>query len=194
MAKFPAPFGSDFPNLERALVENVPVLCTLLVGFVGLLFVTVATLPDIDKTFHEVSYRPLVIFPPVLFSIGGRAFALWISGLDCLFFYFAVLSIIYARMSDYRNLISETALAAQRCAEPLLAAEQARLDRRREKFVTLCMLAFNGGICSLPLALLPATHQRWHQSIVINGAIALLIFSLVSNRQRLSTLFRWPLW
>jgi hypothetical protein len=100
VARFPAPFGHDFPNLDRALTENVQVLCTLLVGFIGLLFVTVATLSDIDKSFHEVVYRPLLVWGPALFSASGRSFTLRIAGLDCLLFYLAVLSIIYARMSE----------------------------------------------------------------------------------------------
>jgi hypothetical protein len=153
MAQFPAPFGEDFPNLERALSENIPVLCGLLVGFAGLLFITVATLPDIDKNLHPIIYRPLVMYGPTLASAGGKAFALWITGVDCLLFYLAVVSIIYARMSQYRDLISEPALVMLRKQEPLIAEEENRLNRRRNRYVTSCMVLFNCAIISLPISL-----------------------------------------
>ncbi len=184
MARFPAPFGQDFPNLERALIENVPVLCTLLVGFVGLLFVTVATLPEISQSFHRVTYRPLVISGPSIFSCPGKDFSLWVSGMDCLLFYLSVVSIIYARMSQYRDLVSGTALAWLRQREPLVAGEEQRLDRRRERYVTTCMLLFDTGISSLPLALIPISDKRSHQSVVIDLVILLFIYSFWALRTR----------
>jgi hypothetical protein len=189
VARFPAPFGHDFPNLDRALTENVPVLCTLLVGFIGLLFVTVATLSDIDKSFHEVVYRPLLVWGPALFSASGRSFTLRIAGLDCLLFYLAVLSIIYARMSEYRDLVTDDRLTELR-KDQLFVNEQARLDRRRRRYVTTCMIFFNCAVSSLPLAFLPITHQRWHQGFVIDVVAVVLLFSFWSNRQRLPDLFR----
>jgi hypothetical protein len=185
MASFPAPFGQDFPNLEKALTENVPVLCTLLVGFIGLLFVTIATV-DTKDVMHVVSYRPLIVTCPEIFEAPGKNFTLWITGTDCLLFYLAVLSIIYARMSQYRDLVSDTDLAALRLREPLVSEEEKRLDRRRDSYVTICMFLFNTGISSLPLALIPFTDKRSRQSLVIDLVIVLLAYSVWALKGRLT--------
>lgn len=185
MARFPAPFGQDFPNLEEALTENVPVLCTLLVGFVGLLFVTIATV-DTEHAIHAVTYRPLIVACPQIFEVPGKNFVLWVTGIDCSLFYLAVVSIIYARMSQYRHLVTDTALAEMRQEEPLIGEEEKRLDRRRESYVTICMFLFNTGISSLPLALIPFTDKRSRQSIVIDLVIVLLLYSVWALKGRLS--------
>lgn len=185
MASFPAPFGQDFPNLEKALTENVPVLCTLLVGFIGLLFVTIATV-DTKEVMHTVTYRPLIVGCPQVFEVPGKNFTLWVAGIDCLLFYLAVVSIIYARMSQYRGLVSNAELIALREREPLVREEEKRLDRRRESYVTICMFLFNTGISSLPLALIPFTDKRSRQSIVIDLVVVLLIYSVWALKGRLT--------
>jgi hypothetical protein len=183
---FPAPFGEDFPNLERGLSENIPVLCGLLVGFAGLLFVTVATLSDIDKSLHIVDYRPLVLLGPTLVNIAGKVFLLWLSGVACLFFYLAVVSIIYARMSQYRDLVSESELVRLRTQEPLVVEEEQRLNRRRNRYVTSCMILFNCAIISLPVSLLPLiVEKRWVQSLVIDVSILFLVYTFWAMRKRL---------
>jgi hypothetical protein len=187
---FPAPFGEDFPNLERALSENIPVLCGLLVGFAGLLFVTVATLPDIDKVLHSIEYRPLIVCDPTIASFDGRAFVLWFTGADCLLFYLAVISIIYARMSQYRDLVSEAELRTLRAQEPLVLEEERRLDKRRNRYVTNCMLLFNCAIVSLPFSFVVLLPKRWLQSVLLNLFLLILCYSFWATRRRLVSLFR----
>jgi hypothetical protein len=187
---FPAPFGEDFPNLERALSENIPVLCGLLVGFAGLLFVTAATLPDIDKILHDVTYRPLILSNPTVVSVSGRAFVLLFTGVDCLLFYLSVISIIYARMSQYRDLVSEAELRTLRAQEPLVVEEEQRLDRRRNRYVTSCMIMFNCAITSLPVSLLALLSKRWIQSVILNLFVIMLFWSFWATRRRLVSLFR----
>jgi hypothetical protein len=187
---YPAPFGEDFPNLEKALSENIPVLCGLLVGFAGLLFVTVATLPDIDKVLHSIEYRPLIVYDPTIASLDGRTFVLWFSGVDCLLFYLAVISIIYARMSQYRDLVSEAKLRRLRTQEPLVVEEERRLDNRRSRYLTYCMVLFNWAIVSLPFSFVALLPKRWLQSILLNVFVLILLYTFWATRRRLLSLFR----
>jgi hypothetical protein len=104
------------------------------------------------------------------------------------FFYFAVVFIIYARMSQYRDLISESRLRRLRVKEPLIVEEEKRLDHRRNRYVTSCMTLFNCAIISLPISLLSLTERRWLQSLVIDLAVLIFGYSLWATRRRLKKL------
>src|SRR4051794_22029962 len=138
MARFPAPFGEEFPNLEPTLGEVVPVFCTILAGFAGLLFVASATAPDLEKGVHEVWVRPLVIFGPAFGPVAGKGFLLWVSAVDFFLFYGTVISVIYAKMLQYRGIIGHVDLHRV-LKDPVVHREATRLDQRRALCITACI-------------------------------------------------------
>ncbi|MBV9480057.1 MAG: hypothetical protein JO249_04790 [Acidobacteria bacterium] len=96
---------TDSPNYIEALEEIIPLLCTILFGFEGLLFVGVA-LSDQSfgvTTFHEIPFWQK--------NVNVKTLLLAISGACCVLLYISVMAILYCRMKRYKHLISDVDLA-----------------------------------------------------------------------------------
>jgi hypothetical protein len=88
---------SRFPNLVPALEDLMPVICTLLVGFVGVVYITIGTTHD---KLPDVVFQPLLVFrPDINMDFKAKGFLLTTSGLSSVFLYFCVVAMILSRMA-----------------------------------------------------------------------------------------------
>ena len=172
MSTLPEPLSSTFPNLIEALEENMPLLCTILVGFEGLAFVTVAASHD---PFPEVA---LLAFPLISFRFNARPFIMTTSGSSCLLLYFSVMFMVYSRMSRYKHLLTkaEIVLFVERDRELQLVVEKAirSLDSRRFVCAISCMFTFNTAITLIPISVL-----IFAPTLIFSVGVDLLIVSWV---------------
>ena len=107
--RLPVPLQSAFPNLVEALEELMPLLCTLLVGFEGLVFVTVATLHD---KLPAVVFEPLLGISPksIIMIFDTNRLILILSGISSSLLYFCVINMVYSRMFRSSHLLGNDAV------------------------------------------------------------------------------------
>jgi hypothetical protein len=88
---------SRFPNLVHALEDLMPVICTLLVGFVGVVYITIGTTHD---KLPDVVFQPLLVFRSDFnVAFEAKGFLLTTSGLSLVFLYFCVVTMTLSRMA-----------------------------------------------------------------------------------------------
>jgi hypothetical protein len=178
---YPEPLGNDFIDLSNVLEENLPVLCTLLFGFEGLLFVTVATLDKMNVDIKNITFQYLIFWSALSsHSIEPRTFIMIFSGLSCSFLYLSVISVIYSRLSRYDSIISADVLTNYR-QNNLYNKRLEEFDRRRSRLTNLSMLFFNLGITLLPISVLGFLYgwfRPWLFSVLVYLFVVVFLYSL----------------
>jgi hypothetical protein len=147
----PPPVGDDFPNFSRALETNLPLLCTILVGVTGLLFVTVATVETLPK--HEIIFTllPWRDHPAIPVPLEFRSVIMVLSLLCSLFYIVSGYFSVVAQMFDHRSAVEQGLIKPHSQYWP---AYERRLDRFRRQHLIMSMYAFNISTVIFPLPLL----------------------------------------
>jgi hypothetical protein len=147
----PPPVGDDFPNFSRALETNLPLLCTILVGVTGLLFVTVATVENLPK--HDIMFRllPWRDHPAITLDAELRNIVMVLSLVCSLLYIVSGYFSVVAQMFDHRAAIEQGLIKPHSQYWP---AYERRLDKRRRQHLLISMYAFNISTIMFPLPLL----------------------------------------
>ena len=148
----PKVLGRTFPNPIESLEENIPLLGSILMGFEGLLFVTVATSGESEA---RANFEPLLgLFSNSNLTLNRRGFVLSVAGTSFALFYVSLLLMVYSRMSRFRHLMSPDDIKKEIDGDQTNGGELARdieneirrLDQRRFRFSVFSMLAFNTAV------------------------------------------------
>lgn len=144
--KMPLPdaLRRTYPNLIEALEEDIPSLCTILAGFEGLVFITVATL---HEELPKTTFRPLMFATYLQTSWMTKGLVVMLSGLACVFLYLSVIAMVYSRMSRFRHLVAASELKSVVLADPdlipIIERDVRIRDKRRFRLANTSMFCFN---------------------------------------------------
>lgn len=142
------PWNRKYPNWDRVIDDVIPLICTLLFGFSGTFFVSIAVA---DKAqVNEFSQTNLGWF--VIPEIEAKDAILILSGISSIAFFASVLSAIYSKLSDADS--SRPTIEAQLRSPAQVAVDRVALSdfhARQAKLRALSIKAFNSGVFVLPI-------------------------------------------
>lgn len=145
-----APLNKAFPNWEKVIGEDIPLLCTLLFGFAGAYFCSIAVAEHLPDYLETNLY--LVKIP----TIHTKGLILWLTGLASAAFFASVMSAVYSGMLDPEPYVPALNSMSNRSKEQEDAdtAALARFRQKRDFLQHISITAFNFGSFLLPISAL----------------------------------------
>lgn len=170
-----APLGTDLPNFVPALTQNLPILCTILVGIEGLLFVTIGAAKDLPREY--IIFFPFILIDSPRMMLPLRDTVMLVS-LICLIAYIVAgyLSVL-AQMNDMGAAVREGRVDPNAPGYPSVLA---KVNEEQGKQIEKARSVFNLGTGIFPLSLICLLSDRLFSTMFDIYAL-LMIISLVHS-------------
>jgi hypothetical protein len=166
---------SDFPNLQKSIETNVPVISSIIMSFLTGLFVALAT------SENKILSSPVVLrvyeWYHIQIPLSKSGVAMILSGSAAMCFLFSVMYSMKAQASDY------DALPENKKPKQVPDIIQSYFRESTIYFTKWSLVAFNMGLAIFPLVLLPFIKEDYNVLFLV----LLLVFYSYSlfNRRKL---------
>ena len=138
---------SDMPNWHDAVQTNIPVISSILTGFLGGLFVTVAT-SESPSLVNPVT-ASVFGWCPIQLPISQAGLVMILSGIAALLFLNSVIYSMRSQASDYEAIPVD-----RRIGRPPQSLRDF-WETNTERFADISLSIFNMGIAITPFTVLP---------------------------------------